>query len=118
MGVMHDLICHGCGREYEGVLVEVGEYPHCKCGSKTTWKPAKLNTDLYGSPTYSDAADATFSSQSEKEKFMAKKGWHVAGDKVGGAREITKIKNTSFHYASQSSHISTGERSAARGGSR
>ena len=116
--IEHDLRCTGCKRKYKRVVMESGVYPKCKCGAPTTWIPDKLNYYGFGSQIYSDAAGRTFSSQNEKEKWMGKKKFYTKGGKVHGARPDLSFKNSAISYKGQTSHISTGERSAARGGSR
>lgn len=108
--ILHDLVCTQCGLIMEDVAVEGGDYGTCvACGSTRTWVPAKINTDVYGCPTFSDATGQEHSSQHEKEMEMAKWGYYPAGDKVGGARHEHRIKGTAFCYPGQKSHVSTGE---------
>ena len=118
MAVLHDLICTAetCRWHEEG-WVENGQYPLCPiCGADTTWMPTGLHTDVYGSEQYSDAAGRSFSSQHEKEIFMARKGYVVAGDPVGGARADHRIRGSGFSYARQGSRQSAAERGGAKRG--
>jgi hypothetical protein len=113
--IFHDVRCTHCGRVTVDVGVCGGDYGRCdSCGGPRTWVPAKLNTDVYGSAQYSDASGEYHSSTHEKEMAMAKEGFYPAGDKVGGARPDHRIKGTACVYPGQTSHVSTGERSAGQ----
>ncbi len=112
--IVHDLRCEQCGAVERNVAIEAGKYPRCECGGKRDWNPAQLNTDVYGSPQYSDASGRVHSSQHEKRKFMREAGFHEAGDLVGGARADHRIKNSAFMFPGKRSHTSVGEREAAR----
>ena len=109
--ILHDLSCPQCGAEFKDVLITDGDYGTCViCGTDLKWTPAKINTDVFGCPQYSDATGKVHSSQHEKRMEMAKWGYHEAGDPVGGARHEHRIKNTAFCYPNQKSHVSTGEK--------
>ena len=109
MAVLHDLGCRVCGTTQSDVFVVGGNYPLC-CGTAMHWIPAKVTTDVLGCEVYSDAAGRSFTSQRQKERFMAQKGFTVAGDKVGGARKDLSIRGSAFSYLGQGSRVSTGER--------
>lgn len=110
---LHDIRCTRCGTERADVVIENHVYPKCQqCGGKTTWMPAKMTTDLFATPQYSDATGQFHSSQREKERVMAEKGYWPKGDKDHGARPDLSIKRTGFSYSGQSSRQSTGERYA------
>lgn len=112
---LHDLRCAECGTVTLDVVVENHVYPPCiLCGGKTTWIPAKMTTDLFGTPQYSDATGDFNSSQREKEKKMAGLGFYPKGDKDHGARVELSIKRTGFSYPGQGSRQSTAERAASR----
>jgi hypothetical protein len=112
---LHDIRCISCGREEHDVVIVDHEYPACEnCGDQTEWIPAKLTTDLFGTPQYSDATGEFHSSQREKERHMARLGFHGKGDKEHGARPDLSIKRTGFSYSGQHSHVSTGERGGAK----
>lgn len=111
MKALHDLHCTACSNTVENVLVEDCQYPDCElCGAAMDWTPAQLNTDVFGSEQYSEAAGRSFTSQRQKRNFMREAGYEEAGDKVGGARPEHRIKGTGFSYGGQSSRVSTGER--------
>jgi hypothetical protein len=108
---LHDIRCTRCATIQLDVVIENHEYPPCPlCGGKTTWVPSKMTTDLFATPQYSDAAGRSFSSQREKEKYMAERGYWGKGDKDHGARVDLSIKRTGFSYSGQGNHRSTGER--------
>jgi len=108
---LHDIRCTRCDTIHIDVVIEDHVYPLCQlCGGKTVWIPSKVTTDLFGTPQYSDAAGRCFSSQREKEKYMAERGYWGKGDKDHGARPDLSIKHTAFSYSGQDSRVSTGER--------
>ena len=108
---LHDIRCTRCQTVALDVVIENHVYPPCTlCGGKTSWIPAKVTTDLFGTPQYSDAAGRFFSSQREKEKYMAERGYYGKGDKDHGARVDLSIRGTGFSYPGQGSRTSTGER--------
>jgi len=108
--ILHDIRCIACGHERIDVVILNHEYPMCEnCGDQTEWIPAKVTTDLYSTPQYSDATGDFNSSQREKEKKMARLGYYPKGDKEHGGRVDLSIKRTGFSYSGQHSHVSTGE---------
>ena len=114
---IRDLRCDACNVVYDGVLCELDEYGDCEqCGQplkhQLSWNGA--NGGLFGAPKYSDASGQYHSSQRDKEMFMARHGYHPAGDKVGGARKTLRVEGSAFSYPGQRSRASTAERSQTR----
>lgn len=114
---LRDLICRDCGEVYHDVYCEYQKYGICGiCNgpveSAASWNGA--NGGLYGSPTQSDASGQSHSSQYEKEKYMASKGFGACGDKVHGARLDLSMKKSAFSFSGQKSRVSTGESNARR----
>ena len=108
---LHDIRCTRCDTIALNVVIENHAYPKCTlCGGKTVWIPSKMTTDLFGTPQYSDASGQLHSSQREKEKYMAERGYWGKGDKDHGARVDLSIKKSAFSYPGQGSRVSTGER--------
>ena len=112
---LHDIRCIACGHEKCDVVIENHVYPECeKCGDQMSWVPAKMTTDLFPTPQYSDATGELHSSQREKERAMARLGFYPKGDKDHGARVDLSIKGTGFSYRGQTSRTSTAERGTER----
>jgi len=108
---LHDIRCTRCQTVALDVVIENHVYPKCQlCGGKTVWIPSKVTTDLFATPQYSDATGQFHSSQREKEKYMAERGYYGKGDKEHGARPDLSIRGTGFSYSGQGSRTSTGER--------
>jgi hypothetical protein len=76
--------------------------------------PSGFFTDLFGCPQYSDASGRYHSGQREKEKYLARIGFHPAGDKEHGARHEHRLKGTALSGAGVARRTSTGERRVGR----
>ena len=108
---LHDIRCTRCKTVALDVVIEDHVYPPCTlCDGKTVWVPSKVTMDLFPTLQYSDAAGRSFSSQREKEKYMAELGFYGKGDKDHGARPELSIKRSGFSYPGQGSRVSTAER--------
>lgn len=69
------------------MLVDGDGFPACRnCGGERTWIPSKVNTDLWGQPTYVRSLDREFDSKSDLKAYLKANGLQEAGDKVNGAR--------------------------------
>lgn len=69
------------------VLVEGDGFPACRnCGGERTWIPSRVNTDIWGQPTYIRSLDMEFSNKSDLRSYLKANGLQEAGDKVNGAR--------------------------------
>lgn len=87
MRCIHDLRCVECGAFEADVLVDGDGFPACRsCGGERTWVPSRVNTDIWGSPTYVKSLDMEFGSRSDLRAYLKQNGLQEAGDKVGGAR--------------------------------
>lgn len=129
MPVLHDIRCTECSWEQVGAYVDPSAFPPCEeCGEPTTWVPRGFFTDMR-EPVYNHATGQWHSSTREADmevarlcrKYSDETGIRLeassAGDKVGGARNETRLRGTAASYAGQRSRRSTGERAAgARGG--
>jgi len=100
---VHDLRCTDCGNVEPNMTVKVGCYTPCPlCGGARTWLPFVFNTDVYGSTKTSQILHedvnrpATYSSRRELEAKMKRLGFEPCGDKVGGARDETVFRGTSY----------------------
>lgn len=84
---VHDLRCLACDRIEQNVVVEGEAFPECGwCGGERDWVPTRVNTDIWGQPTYVRSLDREFSGRSELRQFLKANGLQEAGDKVNGAR--------------------------------
>lgn len=69
------------------MLVDGDGFPACRnCGGERTWIPSRVNTDLWGQPTYVRSLDREFDSKSDLKAYLKANGLQEAGDKVNGAR--------------------------------
>lgn len=98
---VHDLRCTKCEAIVRDQIVTGTEYGRCSCGGLRTWLPARVNTDIWGSPRYLESLDRTFDSKSDLTKELKRCGFEPAGDKVRGARNEDRYKGTSFNFPGQ-----------------
>ncbi len=83
---IHDIRCVECGSITVDVVVE-DDFPACgNCGGETTWIPSKVNTDIWGQPTYVKSLDMEFQSRGDLKSYLKENGLIEAGDRVNGAR--------------------------------
>lgn len=136
--IHNDLYCPQCGHERKNVLFDAARLPrcpHCRTQMRQDWShghpPA---TDLHA-PRRFQGLDRTFSSTRQAERAARRVGedwtrkmqdehgknfsWTVdgqAGDKKGGARDVTRLVGRAASYRGQGKRMSTAERrSPARG---
>jgi hypothetical protein len=89
----------------ENVIVDGDDFPACRnCCGERTWIPSRVNTDIWGSPTYIRSLDQEFGSRSELRTYLKANGLQEAGDKVNGARTFRspdppKGKGKAYRYA-------------------
>lgn len=105
---LHDVQCLACGTIEPNVMVRGRDYGPCQaCGGERTWLPFVVHTDVCGSeqiaPMLRDEMGQvlTYTSTRERDQKMARLGFSPAGDKVGGARNEDRYKQSHFSYAGQ-----------------
>lgn len=121
MSVLHDIRCTLCEAEREGVYVDIKAFPACTaCGGPTTWIPRGFSTDLH-EPVFNHATGQYHGRARDAELEVARQcraltdrtGIVVeatpAGDRVGGARNETRMAGTVYGYRGQGSRRSPGE---------
>ena len=81
-----DLRCAECGNEEIDVCITGDIYPPCGCGGEMKFLPSKLNSDVWGGPTYFKSLDMTFDSKSDLKRHLKENDLSECGDRVGGAR--------------------------------
>lgn len=100
MAILHAVRCRECEFIEERFHVVNGDYgacPESACRSRDrTWVPRGFNTDVFGSPQYSDATGQWHSSTRDKIKCAAEAGFTEAGDKVHGARPELRMTGAVF----------------------